>query len=272
MNPPTATPDQDAAAPGFRAVLASEWTKLWAVRSTRVLVAVLLLLTIGLSGLLAFFGSSGDLAAAQEEGEYNVILFSTTLGVWVYAYLGAGVVASEFNGGVGQYTFVATPRRGRVLTAKMTIISGLGIAIGTVVALVNIALTQTALASAGFAPLDLGDPGLWRAALVFVALSMLVQAWLGAAVAALVRNAFGALAIVVLINGIPVALAQFLGEGYRSTVPRLMPGAAVESIAGLSEPGSYGHLPLAAALLVVAAWLGLAHLLAHRRLVRSDIR
>jgi ABC-2 type transport system permease protein len=265
MTPPTAPP-------GFRAVLRSEWTKLWAVRSTHVLLGVLLLLTVGVTGVLAFFGSSGDLAAAQEDGAYDVILFSATLGIWVYTYLGAAVVAAEFGGRAGQYTFVATPRRGRVLAAKMLIVGGLGAALGVVVALVNIALTQAALASAGSTLLDLGDPGLWRAALVFVALSMAVQAWLGAAVAVLVRTAFGALAIVVLVNALPVTTAQFLGEGYRSTVPRLVPGAAVESAAGLSVPGSDGHLPLGAALLVVAAWLGLAHLLAHRRLVRADLR
>lgn len=258
--------------PGFGAVLRSEWAKIWSVRSNYILFGVLLLLTIGLSAVMAFFGSSGDLSAAQDEGDYNVIFFSATLGVWIYTFIAATIVATEYSNKTGQYTFVATPRRSRVLGAKMLIIGGLGLGIGLVVALSNVALTQTALSAAGFATLDLGDPAFWRAILTYVPLSMFVQAMLGGLFALLTRNAFGALAVVILINAIPVTLAQFLGEAYRTTVPRVMPGAAVESVAGLSPPDSDGYLPLALALVVVAAWVGVVWLIAGRRMLRSDVR
>jgi ABC-2 type transport system permease protein len=259
-------------APTFGDVLRSEWDKLWAVRSTWTLFGVLLLLTIGLSAVLAFFGSSGDLAESQAEGEYNVIFFSATLGVWIYTFIAATMVATEYSNRTGQYTFVATPRRGRVLNAKMLIIGGLGLLIGLTVALTNVALTQTALVAGGFTTLDLGDPAFWRAVLTYVPLSMFVQAMLGGLAALLTRNAFGALALVILLNAIPVTLAQFLGEAYRETVPRFMPGAAVESIAGLSPSTSDGYLPLGVAIVVVALWVGLGWVLAGRRMVRGDVR
>jgi ABC-2 type transport system permease protein len=268
-------PAVDAAhpVPGFGATVASEWAKLWSVRSTYIQLAVMLVLTVGLSGVMSFFGSSGDLAAAQADGIYNVIFFGSTLGVWVFTYLGASFVATEFTGKVAEYSFVATPRRGRLLAAKMLIIAGVGLGSGLVISLANVVLTQSALASAGYRTLDLSDPGLWRSMLVFIALSMCVQGVLGGLVAVLVRNSFGALAIVALgINALPITLAQFLGEAYRTTVPRLMPGAAVESAAGLSPPTSDGYLPLGVALLVIALWLAVAAALAYRKLVRSDAR
>jgi ABC-2 type transport system permease protein len=238
-----------------------------------VLFAVMLLLTVGLSSVMSFFGSGGDLAAAQADGIYNVIFFGSTLGVWVFTFLGASFVATEFTGKVAEYSFVATPRRGRLLAAKMLIIACVAVVSGLVISLANVALTQSALATAGYQPLDLTDPGLWRSMVMFIPLSMCVQGVLGGLVAVLVRNAFGALAIVALgINALPITLAQFLGETYRTTVPRLMPGAAVESAAGLSTPTSDGYLPLAVALIVIALWIAAAWALAHRKLIRSDAR
>jgi ABC-2 type transport system permease protein len=259
-------------APGSADLLRSEWSKLWSVRTTWILFGVLLLLTVGLSAVLAFFGSSGDLAESQAQGEYDVIFFSATLGVWIYTYIAATVVAGEYGDGVGQYTFVATPRRGRVLAAKVLIIAGVGMVAGLVVALSNLLLTQTALAAGGFATLDLTDPAFWRAVLTYVPLSMVVQAVLGGLVAALTRNAVGALVVVILLNAIPVTLAPFLGEAYRTAVPRLVPGAAVESVAGLARPGSDGHLPLGTALAVIALWIGASWFVAAQRTVRGDVR
>jgi ABC-2 type transport system permease protein len=259
--------------PGFGATVASEWAKLWSVRSTYVMFSLMVLLTVGISSVMAFFGSAGDLAREQEDGIYNVIFFGSTLGVWVFMYLAANFVAVEFTGKVAEYSFVATPRRGRLLAAKMLIIAGIGLVSGLLISLANVALTQSALAAGGFRTLDLADPGLWHSMLVFVALSMCVQGVLGGLVAVLVRNAFGALAIVALgINALPITLAQFLGETYRTTVPRFMPGAAVESAAGLSTPSSDGYLPLGVALIVIAIWIIAAAAVAYRKLVRSDAR
>ncbi|BBG02195.1 MULTISPECIES: hypothetical protein [Pseudonocardia] len=258
--------------PGFGAVVASEWIKLWAVRSTWHLLGVVLALTVGLSAVMAFFGSAGDLAAAQADGEYNVVLFSAGLGVWVYCYFGAALVASEF-GGTGYYTFVATPGRGRVLAAKALIVAACGPVLGSAIAVSAVLLTQVGLTATGAVPLDLADPTLWRAALGYVVLSMTVQGVLAALVAVLVRNAIGALGVVLLLlNALPVMLAEFLGETYRNSIPRFMPGAAVESVAGLSVPGSAGYLPTGVAATVLAAWVGIAWIAAHRRLATSDIR
>lgn len=252
------------------AVRASEWRKLWSLRSTPVILGVVVALTLGISWAIVVFAGV-NAAQAQQDGTYAVIFFGSSLGVWAFAVLAAEFVTTEFRG-AADHTFVATPRRSRVLLAKSLIVAGLGLVVGPVVSVATVVVTQGGLALGGFPTLQLDDPGLWRAVLVYVGLNMAVQRVLAALVAVLVRNAFGAVVVVLMLSALPPSLAESFGPAFTELVPRWIPGAAVESVAGLSQVGSAGYLALPAALLAVAIWIGLFAAVSFPRLDRADAR
>jgi len=257
---------------GFGSTLAGEWRKFRALSTTWVVLAVVVVLTLGVSALIVLFGGGDDATRVQAGGEYEVIFFGAGLGVWAFAFLSAHFVAVEFRTGLGERTFVVTPRRTRVLLAKAVVVAGVGLVGGCALSLANVALTQGVLAVGGHPTLDPTDPGLLRAVLLYIGLSAAVQGTIAALVAVAVRNAFGALIVTIMLTALPVTVAQFLGEAYAQLVPRWVPGAVAESLAGVSEPGSPGHLPLGSALLGLALWFAVAGAVSLHRLHHRDIR
>lgn len=268
----TTTAQTSPARTGFASTLVAEWRKLWALSTTSIVVAVTVALTLGVSALIVLFGGGDNAADVQADGQYDVIFFGTGLGVWAFAFLCAHFVAVEFRTGLGERTFVATPRRTRVLLAKLAVLVGVGLVGGCALSVLNVALTQGVLGMGGHPTLDLTDPGLLRAVLLYVGLSMAVQGALAALIAVAVRHAFGALIVTILLTALPVTLAEFFGEAYAQIVPRWVAGAAVESLSGVAEPGSPGHLPLGLALLDVALWLTVVGTISLHRLHHRDIR
>jgi ABC-2 type transport system permease protein len=251
--------------------LRSEWRKLVALRMTGVGALAIVAISLVVGVALAMVSDPGSIAAAQADSEYSVIFYSSAIATWGYAFLAASFVAVETNG-IGQWTFVATPRRGRVLGAKLALIAGVGLLVGIAATAVTVAVTQGVLAVRGLETLDLTDAGLWRAMGLFQPLSLAVTGLLAAAVAVLTRSAVLAVVTIGAVTLIPVGAAQLLGDTYAATVPRWTPGAAVESIAGMSAPGSYGYLDPFTAIVCVALWVAVAAAAAFVVLPRLDIR
>lgn len=241
--------------PPLRATLASEWTKLWAVPSTWGLIIVTGVLTIGITAVITLFGGGGALSAQQGESNYQIIFYGSSLGVFAYAFLAAGFMAHEYRTGMMAYTMTATNRPWRVLVSKLIIIGILGYVSGLVISLINFVITQGTLSAAGYAALNLGDPSLLRAVLLFTGLGMAVQGLLSCMLTVAFRNATAAVITIIMVNTLPVVTAQFLGEAYATTVPRFLPGALLESVSGLSIPGSAGYLPGGPAVLALGVWI-----------------
>lgn len=258
-------------APGFADVLSAEWRKLRALRLFSIGVGLILVVSVGVGVFMTLVGDRSSLADAQSASDYAVIFYSSGLTTWAFVYLAASFVAMEFRG-VGQATFVATARRSRVLGAKLLLIAGGGLCVGLVASVATTAATQGMLALQGHRMLDLTDPGLLRAVLVLVGASMAVQGLIGAGFAVLTRSAVAAVVVTGLISLVPVTMATFLGEWYSAHVPRWLPGAAVESLAGVAAPESYGYLPLPLAGAALLVWLAVVLTAAAARLPRMDIR
>jgi ABC-2 type transport system permease protein len=96
---------------------------------------------------------------------------------------------------------------------------------------------------------------MFRAVSVFIGLAALTRALLAATTAVFTRNAGGAVVLSLLIDVIPVVMSPLLGTWWGNRVPRFVPGAVVESLAGAAAPGSPGYLPTHAAVLVLLLWL-----------------
>lgn len=240
--------------PGFGAALRSEWYKFWALPSNRKILGVAVVLTVGVSALMAVFGDTAAMAREQEDGRYSVIFFGSSFGVWVLCALAANIVASEHRNGAVALTLTATPRRARPLAAKLVIVATLALTCGLAVSLINFGVTQAALAAAGESTVRLTDPGMLRAVLLYIPVSAFAQSLLAACAAVVLRSAPGAFVLVILLSALPVVGAQFIGEWWAQNVPRHMVGAASESVAGIAVPGTEGFLPTLPALLVIAVW------------------
>lgn len=239
-----------------------------------ILLMVTMLVSVGLTGLIAGFGGAESLEEVQATsggGRYEILFFGATLGVWAYAFFGASFSAGEFGGGVIGYTFTAAPRRTRVLLAKLIIVVATGLIAGVLVSLVNFAITQGVLALSGYHTLSPTDPDLLRAVLVFIPAQMAVWGALSLLLGFLLRRTAPTVLVLFIGSFLPVVTAQFLPSAWGETVPRWMPGAAIESLSGLSAIGSPGYLPVGAALAAVVAWLLLFGVIGSLAVERRDV-
>ena len=122
--------------PGFGAALQSEWTKLRTVRSTWIIVALAIGLSIGFSALIALVsGLTHDSWNDTIREGFDPVL--TTMSGWLFGMimvivLGVTSVTSEYGSRMIRTTFIVSPRRGRVFAAKAIVVSLLGLAISVI--------------------------------------------------------------------------------------------------------------------------------------------
>jgi ABC-2 type transport system permease protein len=181
--------------------------------------------------------------------------------LFLFVALGAVAAAGEFRHGTAVPTFLATPRRWRVVAAKLTAQLGLGalVAVACVAVQMAIALPWIDAHAAGVTP--------WSASVVEPAIgSVLCGAAfcaLGVGIGMLVRNQILALAVAVgwfaVAEG---ALATFAPD-----VSRYLPGGL---FSGVDNPAA-NLLPLPLAVAVLAAYVAGLSALAARTTLRRDI-
>jgi len=216
----------------MRALVAVEIRKLSTIRSPwLLLVAAQLVVILGAGGRLA--RNADDPTVLPEAAAHVglVSLFALVLGVLA--------VAGEYRHRTITDTYLGTPRRGRVVAAKLLVNTVGGVIFGLVGAAVALATCAIGLAAAGFSG-HWGDAELWRT-LAGCVLWNAAFAALGVGVGALVRNltaaVAGALAWLALVEGV---LGQALGTGLARWLP-------------FSAGASLGELPAGTGL---AQWTG----------------
>jgi ABC-2 type transport system permease protein len=110
-------------------VLTSEWIKLRSIRSTYLIMLIVVTTALGLSGLIA------DMKAIAVSGRPPGDPMLPTFMGMPYAALAAGLLGvlafgSEHGTGLVRTTFAAVPRRRAVLAAKVTITGAVALALG----------------------------------------------------------------------------------------------------------------------------------------------
>lgn len=271
------TPEAPAAPaarpPGFRQTLAAEWIKLWTLRSTFVMLALAVALSVGFSAFLAFVvGATWDQAPPQQRATFDPVTMSLAGGLFsgvIFASLGVLSVTGEYAGGLIRATLTATPRRGRVLAAKALNLIAVLLPAGLVVVGGMFLAVQAVLAIYDLPTASLGDPEARRLVLG-VALATPAMPLIGAALGFLLRSTAGAVATVLGIMFVPPILGATLPDWWQEHVLRYLPNSAIDSLAQAAPPeGSLTYLSTGQAALVVAAWLlaflGAAHLSLTRR-------
>jgi ABC-type transport system involved in multi-copper enzyme maturation permease subunit len=280
---PTAPPPEGSVRPGrgvspsgtavsrlarARDALAFEWTKLQSVRSNRWTLIAAVLVTLGITVVVA---ESLVAAPATRPAPFDTLTASflgyaeyTVLPVTVLSVL---VFTSEYASGLIRTTFTAVPRRGSVLAAKAAVTGAAALVVGELLAVTCFLLTQ-AIATGRHGGLSLAHPGVPRAILA-VGLALAACAMVGVAAGAITRHTAGGIAAALTVVYLLAVLCMFLPGPWNTRLGRFtMPYAAYQAVslhpqASLLSPGL--------SLLVIIAWPAIALLAAAAVLARRDV-
>ena len=242
----------------------SELLKLRTTRTARVLLTLAAAGTAALVAIvLLLAGRPGQPALGPDALRLLVLVPAQplTLAALVLGVLG---MAGELRHGTATSTFLVTPKRGRVVAAKLaaTAVTGLAMAAASSAAVLAVGLPwlrakgiEVAIADAGVAARVAG-----------LAVAVALYAVLGTGLGALLRNQVAAVVVGLLwwSQGVERVLTGIL---HQPGLERWLPLGAASA---LTAPGD-GTLPMWAGALVFAAYgLGLA-LLGGRLVARRDL-
>ena len=124
------------AAPGFGSTLQSEWTKLRTVRSTWIIVALMIGLSVGISSLTSLAaGLTYDNWGDDAQASFDPLLSSLTgqlFRLMLLIVLGTTAVTSEYGSRMIRTTFIVNPRRSQVFAAKALIVTALSLVVSAI--------------------------------------------------------------------------------------------------------------------------------------------
>jgi ABC-type transport system involved in multi-copper enzyme maturation permease subunit len=249
------------------AVTRAELAKLATVRLPLGLLGIAALLTAAMSLLTALqAGSTAAMADASLSTAAGLagVLSTTYFAMIMAMVLGITISTGEFRHATATATYLAAPRRERVLAAKAIAAFGAGLLFGLAGAAVTTAAGLGAAAARGY-PVALGAGTIARYGAGAV-LGAGLLASLGAGLGMLVRSQLGAI--------ITVFVWAFAAEntigGLSHPIAPYLPFMAATSLAGSPPPD--GHpLPFLAAALLVAGITAVTCVIAARTSLRADI-
>jgi ABC-type transport system involved in multi-copper enzyme maturation permease subunit len=245
---------------GWGALLAAEWRKV----TTTKMVWVLTLVAVALSTvnvvptvLLASGTISGGVETIGEGQLQNPAFITTVLsqagtGALFALILGVIAMTGEYRHMTITSTFLAEPRRGRVVTAKMVLYAGLGAAMAVVVVLAVAVATYATLLPFDHTPLTAAMVG---RVFVGAVIGMALYAILGVSIGALIRSQVAAIIAVVVW----VLLLEAIVSALLPAVAKWLPGGALSAAMDVGMRG----------LLLVYAVVFAA--IASRTTIRRDI-
>lgn len=157
----------------------------------------------------------------------------SVFGVPVLMILSALSVTNEFRTGMIRATFLATPRRGVVLTAKAAVAAAFSGVVTAVMTIGAIGLARSLLSSERAGELDLSGSEVWRA-VGATSLYAGLGAVLAVALGALLRHTAGVVAVLVLM---PFVVEPLLG-----TIPQI--GGRIGPLLPFSNAYTFTKTPL----------------------------
>ena len=252
---------------GFGATLRSEWSKIMSVRTTWISLVLALVLSVGLTMLLAWaVGLSFDDLNEADQATFDPITLNMSgllvAGI-IFVVLGVNLVASEYSSGMIRQTLSTTPKRGRVLMAKVIVVGAIALVAGTVINIAVMVAGNIVLGAYDLPTAKLSD-GDTLQALFGLTLTTPVFPILGVAVAFLLRSAAGAITAVLALLFLPSMFGQLLPQRWQEDVLGWLPGPLTDSVSiGFLDPDGAmvknawvagGALIVWLALFLGAAW------------------
>lgn len=245
----------------MRALLLAEVRKITTTRTARwLLLAAALLSGVATAGLvLSAKGRGIDLKSATG---MRTVMHGASTGSMLVLVLGIIGMAGEFRTGTIVDTLLTTPRRARVVAAKLIVYLGAGLLFGLTCAAVTLGAGAALMQSKG-ATLAPGTSAVWLTLIGTISWSAGYGA-IGVAVGALIRNQ--AAAIVAALAWIFVV--EQLVIGVFDSLGKWLPANAGAALGRAPQKGLLGMAAGGAVLAVYAAVLALA---ATRLTMRRDV-
>jgi ABC-2 type transport system permease protein len=209
----------------------AEWTKLL---TTRVWIGLLVgacVLSAGFAALITgLAGQSGGPAAVGTREFEQTVLGLAGNGAILALIMGIIGITQEYRHRTATPTFLTTPRRGRVVAAKLLAYLLAGVPFALVVCVVTVLVVEVYAGARGAAP-SLDSDNLQ--VLLGAALSIVLYAVIGVGVGALFRNQVGAivgsLVYLFIIENIVGGISAISG------VYKWLPGGATSALTATTE-------------------------------------
>jgi ABC-type transport system involved in multi-copper enzyme maturation permease subunit len=201
-------------------ILKSEWLKVVSVPTSWILLGSMLLIEGLVAGLVTGVGDIEDLRTADP----RVLLIGTPLSTVLMFTLGALLATNEYRHGTANQTFLITPRRERVIAAKL--------AVGLVVGIVGALLYITVNAGLGLSILSKRgvnvDGDLAVNIYSGVGTGLVLGCLFGVALGALLRNQ-----VLTIVTGLVLFLVRGVVALFIGTdVGKFFPGEALLALQG----------------------------------------
>jgi len=224
-------------------LVAAEWLK---VRTTRLLYGMIpVAVAISVTAVAGVVLSADDATLSSIAGIRRVFAV-TGAGAILMLVIGIVISAGEYQHGTTGDTFLTTPRRDRVVVAKLIIGAGIGLGAGALISLASVGIASLLYKIAGTAfPFD--EPEVWLSLAGTLAYTALF-AVLGVSVGCLIRNqvfavsaALGWFAVVehILVNLAP-AIGRWLPAAAGQAIVRTPLDGLLSPLGGFAVLAAYG--------------------------------
>jgi ABC-2 type transport system permease protein len=239
-------------------LLAAELIKL---RTTRT-AAALLAATVAVSALavasaVVVGADSSTFDLATDDGVRRILNVSANGSIFVLV-LGVIISAGEFRHGTATDTFITTPRRERVITAKLAAATFTGVAFGAVASSVAIAVAGLTYRAKGIT-FPLRSSGAWSTLGGAVLYAALFGA-IGAASGSLIRNQVAG-----IVGWLAwLAIVEHIAVGFFSAIGRWLPAAAGQALVRAPNEDLLSQSTAALVLLFYAAAIGATAIISER--------
>lgn len=213
-------------------VLRSEWTKFRSLRSSSIILAVSIVLTIGLGALISGVTAShwADVKPARRLGfdAVTTSLNGVRIAELAIGVLGVLLISSEYSTGMIRASLTSVPRRLPVLWAKMGVLAVITAVAALVSTFVAFFLGQALLSSAHI-NVGLGAPGALRQ-VIGAALFLVVTGIIGMALGAILRNTAAGISTLVALFFVLPPLTQLLPTSWADNITPYLPANAGEAL------------------------------------------
>ncbi|MGI5271955.1 ABC transporter permease subunit [Nonomuraea sp. CA-218870] len=205
-------------------VVRAEWVKIRSVRSTYALLIAAVVVSVALSGLIAWATMSTweDRAEGFEPVSGSLIgLFFGQIAIMVFSIL---VISAEYTTGSIRGTLIAVPDRTRLLLAKVIITAALALAAGLVMSFGSFFVGQAVYATRGVET-TIGADGV-LVALLRGGLLICMTGVIALGVGFLARQSSAAIGVTFGIYFLPILFSGFLPEWFQKNVIKYMPNTS----------------------------------------------
>jgi ABC-2 type transport system permease protein len=215
---------------GLTSALASEWIKIRTVRSTVWIISATVIVTVGVSGLVAFLVS---IATKTDKDRADIdpaaaSLAGFALGVIAVVVLGVLVISAEYSSGMIRTSLTAVPNRSRLLVAKALTLTAVTLVTGEIASFASFEVSHLIYATKHINT-SLTQPGVARA-VVGAGLYLTLTALFSLGIATLLRSTAGAIATVLGLLFVLPIVSAFLPGSLGRTIQKFLPSNAGSAI------------------------------------------